>query len=881
GGGVQSIGGNNDLEMRGVRVDVQTDHPLAPFHLTAPNMRSSADLMRYVAEGEDPVELIGEGLIAKGWNLTMDRASGQVDFIGGGDFKFQTEDGETMHFSTEKGTPLHVSHTEQGSAEQFQLRVLGGGKLALTGKNNWTVESRGLALQASRNLLGEFVLDRLDTTGTVKALRGNNLFSGSGVRLVRQEDGELLDLHIANNPKAELEFSEGAADDSKVEVRGSGPMIVHAENTEGSSEQAELELRGGGSIVFPSEEQPLKVTFRENLSLWVDRLHESGTFEARGHVHIEQGEAWLRTDALDSIVWSAEQRVVDVACEGKTTARMYDESHGNLDFSADQGALLQVQGELWSFPQASGVHTTRTGKTPLEIRAAELRDLNWATQTFRAWGQVVVQNPIGSVQCERIQALEGDRLNLFGSNERPAQIELISGLALAKDVVSGTLTAVELRLEPDQVMCIGQVETDLLTRQGRLRHHSERLTLNLDRFLDELSGFRIFSAGPTRFDWEVAEDERMVLECHDLHLNGQGPLETLTGPKGDVQGFNQNVFSVRAEDVTDLTRQAEGQTMTLQTKNLAIDGHVLVVEDERKSEVQLLRADGGFSYSESGERRFEASGKSLLFEGKDQSFHVEPHEGEVIVATGMMPQTSLPFRVSASKLMVSELRMEADNPELTVGLSILPVGEGGEQMGQDSLFRAGHVVVTPGSMDFSGGVFVKGTDLGGVPVVLQTEHLQLNGDLLAVADGQAALQSMEELRATDGFDLVYGGLARARGERLVVLPSSITLTGSSMKRVRVDLEDLYLETERLVANLDDFLITTDRGVMRGGETKREWSLEYASLQPIKRNGETMFAMASPTYSMGARTARSNWAMVWINAEAWRSRGRSVLWGEPV
>ncbi|MFT5057238.1 MAG: hypothetical protein ACI89E_000001, partial [Planctomycetota bacterium] len=880
GGSVKGVGGAKDLELRDVVVDVQSGHPLAPFHLTAPYMRAGADLQRLVAEGEDPVALTGQGLSAQGWNLVLDRVSGQVDFLGGGKFEFQGEDGDQINFSTEKGTPIHLSHTEQNSVDQFQLRVIGGGLLSLSGKNSWEVQSRGLALQASRNSSGEFVVDRLDTTGTVKAQRGNNQFSGSGVRLVRTDDGELLDLHIANNPKAELEFGEGAGEESRVEVRGSGPMIVHAENSQSESEQAEVELRGGGSIVFPSATNPLQVTFRENLSLWVDRLHESGTFEARGRVHISQGEAWLRTDALDSIVWSAEQKVVDVACEGKTTARMYSEEHGKLDFEAKQGALLQVQGELWSFPQASGIHLTRTEKAPVEIRAQELRDLNWATQTFRAWGAVVMQNPLGSVQCERIQSQEGDRLTLFGTNERPAQLELFAGLVLAEDIISGTLTAVELRLEPDQVMCLGQVQTNLFTQQGRLRHSSDRLTLNIDRAVDEVSGFRVFSAGPTGVDWDVSDGEKIRLACQDLHMSGQGLLGTLTGGK-EALGFDQSVFSIRAEDVTHLSRNFEGSSMTLRTKSLAVDGEVALVDGERKSKIQHLSVDNGFSYDERGERRFEASGKSMNYDGQDGSFEVSPYAGEVIIATGLLPQTDLPFRISASTLFLSETRLLADKPELKVGLSILPLGQKSDTPAEGSIFRAGKVEVTPEGMDFSGGVFVAGTDLAGVPLTLVTEKLSMKGNLRAVAEGAQTLQAMDELKAFDGFNLEYGGLARARGDKLVVLPKSILLVGTSPKRVRIELADLYLETERLIANLEDFLIETDRGVMRGGQAKGEWSLDYASLKPIQRGGETMFAMASPTYSVGSRTARSNWAMVWINPEEWRARGRAALWGEPL
>ena len=877
GGGVQNIGGTSDLEMRNVVVDVKTGHSLAPFQLVAPNMRAGVDLNRFVAEGEDPVALTGKGLSAKGWNLTLDRASGQVDFLGGGKFEFQGEGEDKMRFFTEKGTPLHLTHTAREGFEKFQLRVIGGGVLEMEGANEWRVESRGLALQASRAASGDYTLDRLDTSGTVRALRGDNLFSGSGVRLVQQENGELLDLHIANNPKAEIAFKGEDGVSSMVEIRGSGPMVVHAENTAGESEQAEVELRGGGSILFPNETKPIQVTFRESLALWVDRIHQSGTFEARGRVFIGQGEAWLRTDALDSIVWSALQNVVDVACEGKTTARLYDEEHGTLDFEAEQGALLQIQGEEWMFPQASGVHTTRAGKTPIEIRAHELRDLNWATQTFRAWGSVVLQNPLGSVQCERIQAQENGTLTLFGSHDRPAQLELLSGVVLAKDLISGTLTAVELELAGDQVTCTGQVETDLLTRQGRLRHKSERFTLNLTREDKAIAGFRIFSGGLTRFDWQVEDKEQMLLACQNLHLTAQSLSESLVGAKDQATGSSS--FSLRAEDVSNLSWKSEGSSMSLTTSTLALDGQVQMVDGQRKAELYELHADGGFSYSESGDRRFEASGKSLDYNAQGSTYEVQPHEGGVIVATGLLPQMALPFRITASDLRLSETTLVANEPELRVGLSILPVGAEGDKPAEASFFRAGKLEVTPNSIEFSEGVFVSGTDLSGVPVSLRTQILSLSGNLRAVVKGETELQAMDDLRATGGFDFVYGNLARARGEKLVVLPTSILLAGTAMKRVRVDLDDLYLETERLVADLDNFLVTTDRGVIRGGQAKGEWSLEYASLQPIQRNGETMFAMASPTYSQGSRTARSNWAMVWINLEAWRQRGRAALWGD--
>lgn len=881
GGGVQSVGGERDLEMRGVVVDVLSGHALAPFQLTAPSMRAAATLDRFAADGDEPVVLTGQGLLAKGWNLTMDRSSGQVDFLGGGEFEFQADGGDIIRFETEKGTPLHFTHTKQGETDQFQLRVLGGGVLSVSGENNWKVESRGLALQITKDASGQYSLDQLDTSGTVRATRGDDVFSGSGVRLVQSGEGALLDLHIANNPKAELLLGEGEEETSKVEIRGSGPMVVHAENREGKSEQAELELRGGGSILFPREQNPLEVTFRENLTLWVDSLHQSGTFAARGRVHISQGGAWLRTDALDSIVWSAEDQVVDVTCEGTTTAKLHGANQGDLNFEASQGALLQVKGEHWKFPQASGVHTTRLGNTPLEIRADEVRDLDWETHTFRAWGNVSMQNPLGSMACDRIQAHDNERLSLFGTPGSPAKLNLVSGVTLSKDLLSGALGAVEIQLKQNEITCVGQVEANLITTQGKLRYSSDRLVVNIDQPEVGHGGVRVFSEGSTRFHWDVEGGEQIRLACATLHLNGQGQMAVLKNDPDGSENSEPSLFSLRAEDVSKMSWISEENTRTIVGKTIALDGQVALVEGERKVEVQLLRANGGFSYSETGDRRFDAAGESLEFDGEAKRFRVEPLAGEKIVATGLLPEMALPFRVTSTSLSVSETELVAENPELEINLSVLPVGEKGIRTASPSHFRADRLRVTPHLLKFTGDVLVKGSDLTGAPLELSTQRLTLEGDLRSVTEGEMALQSMEALRAEGGFEFEYGGLARASGEKLVVLPNSLSLTGTSRKRVRVELDGLYVETERLVANLDDFLITTDRGVMRGGDGKGEWSLEYASLQPIQRGGETMFAMASPTYSQGSRTARSNWAMVWINLKAWRDRGRAALWGDPL
>ncbi len=877
GGGVQGVGGDQGLEMRGVVLDVLSGHALAPFRLTAQNIRVNASLERFVTERLEPVVLTGQGILAKGWNLNLDRVSGQVDFLGGGEFEFESDTGNTVRFVTEKGTPLHLSHTEQGQTDRFQLRVIGGGVLNLTGEEDWQLESRGLALQATKGASGKYFLERLDTSGTVRAVRGKDVFSGSGMRMVRASGGQLLDLHITQNPKAELQL--GGAGGDRVEIRGTGSMLVHAERKKGESEQADLELLGGGSILFPRELDPLRVTFRDNLTLRVDHLHESGKFTAKGHVHVSQGEAWLRTDTLDSIVWSAHDQVVDVACEGDTTARLHGSEHGDLDFKASQGALLQVKDEEWKFPQASGVHTTRLGDTPLNVRANELRDLDAATGTFRAWGDVSIRNPLGSMECDRIEAHEGERLRLFGIPDQPVHLELVSGVSIFKDLLSGTLEAMEVHLNRNEVTCLGQVQADLLTNQGRLRYSSDHLVLSLDQPENEADVARLFSEGSTRLDWEVAGGDQIHLDCQNLHMNGKGQLELSEGENDQLKNSTPSVFSLTAEHVSEMSWVQGGSSRVLETKHLKLDGQVGFVGGKRKAEVQTLLATGGFSYSESGERNLEAKGSSLEYNGESKDVQLKSMDDEAIVATGLLPEMDLPFRMNSSTLSLSKTELLADDLEMEVGLSLLPVGQAGTQPAKVSFFTAKKIRATPNLLKFSGGVFVEGTDLSGAPLTLRTENLTLEGNLRTVTEGSDALQSMDELRATDGFALEYGGLARASGQKLVVLPSSFLLAGSSSKRVRVDLDGLYLETERLVADLDDFLVTTDRGVMRGGGSEGEWSLEYASLQPIQRGGETMFAMASPAYSQGSRTARSNWAMAWINLESWRKLGRAALWGD--
>ncbi len=879
GGGVQNVGGEQDLEMRGVEVDVLTGHALAPFRLTASNMRATADLNHFAADGEEPVVLTGQGLQAKGWNLTMDRSSGQVDFLGGGEFEFQEKGGDTIRFETEKGTPLHFTHTKQGETDRFQLRVLGGGVLSVSGENDWTVKSQGLTLQVTKDASGQYILDQLDTSGMVRATRGDDVFSGGGVRLVQSGVGTLLDLHIANNPMAELLLDESQS--TKVEIRGSGPMVVHAEDKKSESEQAELELRGGGSILFPREQNPLEVTFREKLTLWVDRLHQSGTFAVRGRVHISQGKAWLSTDVLDSIVWSAQNQVIDVTCEGSTKAGLHGSEHGDLDFEASQGAMLQVKGESWKFPQASGVYTTHLGNTPLEIRADEVRDLDWDTHQFRAWGNVSMQNPLGSMECDRIQAHGDEHLSLFGTPNNPAELDLISGTSIVKDILSGNLTAVEIQLKLDEIVCVGQVEANLDTNQGKLHYSSDRLVVNVDRPETGPEEVRIFSEGSTDFRWDVEDGEQFRLTCADLHLNGQGQLSELHNDVSELEDSEPSLFSLRAEDVSNMSWISDENTRTIVGKSIAMDGSVAVIKGRRKAQVRLLRAEGGFAYMETGGRRLDATGESLEFDGESKQFKVKPAKGGKILATGLLPQMALPFRITSTSLSISETELLAENPELYVNLSLLPVGEKGVQALSESYFRADRLRATPNLLKFTGGVLVKGTDLTGAPLKLRAQRLTLEGDLRSVTDEEMDLQAMDEMRAEGGFELEYGNLARAHGEKFVILPSLLLMTGTSRQRVRLELDGLYLETERLEANLDDFLITTDRGVMRGGQGKDEWSLEYASLQPIQRGGETMFAMASPAYSQDSRTARSNWAMVWINLEKWRDRGRAALWGEPL
>ena len=868
------------LSMENVTVDVLQGHPLAPLKLTGEKIDVRIALGQFQSSGQSPVELIGQGIAAKGWALDMDRASGHVHFLGGGEFDFTLEDGSRAHFVTEKGTPLRLNRVETAGATQFTAHVDGGGTLTLEGDDPWTLEARGLSVLASRVGQDSLQIDRVDTSGTIRAQRGSNVFSGSGAKLVRLADMDGLDLSIQDNPKAAISFEDSTGQARTVELRGKGPLIVHAESSEGSSEQADVEFQNEGSIQFPDMSEPTEVRFEQGLSLWVDPMHGSGTFRAAGNVVMEQGAAWLRTQVLDSIVWSAEQRTVDVNCEGLTRARLVDAEGAQLDFASERGALINVQGSNWSVPQASGVHTTQVGGAPMEVRAEELRDLDWASRTFQAWGRVTMQNPLGSVQCERMESQGPDHLTLSGTEEQRVVLELLAGSAISKEVLSGTISALEIDLTPDRIACTGRVTSDLLLIQGRLNQSAESLLLTLDRSQGTDLSYQVLGTGACIATWQVQGEEQMYLDCERFQLDGT-IAQGLVANRGLTSKPEANPFALEVQGVRSMRWNQDGDPLSLSCGTLTASGQVWVGPTEQRVEPETFRADGGVDVVAQGKIRANVSGKTLELEGTPRTLHLTPFEGESVVVTGLLPELDLTYRLQSKSVTLSEERLLAEEPEFRVGIALFPSGTAGGIQSAESFLRAGRLLVTGQGIVLNEGVFASGTDVAGVPITVRSDSLTLKGDVRRSIGKNPDLSAMDRVEIEGGFQVVYGGLARASGREMVVLPSSMLLKGDSQLRVRVELADLYIETERLEFNLQEFLVRTTRGVMRGGSDAGAWALDYAALEPIQRNGETMFAITSPLFSEGTRTANANWAMVWIHPEAWRQRGRAALWGEPL
>ncbi|MEZ6002876.1 MAG: hypothetical protein R3F17_04855 [Planctomycetota bacterium] len=884
-GGIGSFSGLAEeglLAMEGVEVHVEEGHPLAPFTLTGEHMTGQLDLGRFQSSGDQPVQLNGQGIEARGWNIDLDSNAGHALFLGGGQFTLTAENGETASFVTERGSPLRIVRVGQEPDTRIQALVDGGGSFRTTGATPWELDARGLSLEATRGVDGKYEIDRVETTGAIEARHEGHVFRGMGARLVRLPEIEGLDLEIRQSPRAEIRFPVDGTE-REVELSGDGPLTVHAERMVGASEQGDIELKGAGEAHFPGE-QPSTVSFDQGLSVWVDRLNRSGTFRAKGQVRMVQGDAWLRTEVLDSIVWSADQGLIDVACEGNTTARLVDRNGQQLAFTATRGAMVQISGDQWRVPQASGVMTSQVGEAPVEIRADELRDLDWQARTFRAWGSVGVQNQLGIVQCATVHSPGDGTLSLAGTPESPALLELLLGTAVSKDLLSGNLSAQTIEMSDRRIDCRGNVNSTIALLQGEFRQKSNELRLAAEERQPGEWTYEYFASGNSDVRWLVGGEEVMHTVCSSFEWNGQVSGNAF-GPQNAPQQESANPYSIVVHSVQSMTWRSAVDRFDLTAGSLQTDGIVWIGGANPRVEPQGFRADGGITVSGDGGIRIEASARSLVVENNPRSVTLEPFEGDRIVATGILPGLGLPYRLQCTHLSLGEDRLEATEPEFrseaTGGLVLFPSQTDVPQTPAPSLVRAGSMVVTAQGMEFKGGVFASGSDSTGVPVSVTCQDLTLRGNLRRVVEGKGDLATIERVEAGGGFQVVYGGLARAKGREMVVLPTFLLLKGDSQMRVRVELADLLVETERMEVDLDDFLIKTTRGVMRGGEGPGAWTVDYASLSPVKRDGDTMFAVASPKFSEGNRTASANWAMLWIKPEAWAQRGRAALWGEPL
>ena len=884
GAGEVSLTEAGRLSLQQAEVDVRGGHPLAPFDLTASKMLVMLERERFESLGEDAVILEGIGFSAKGWELVLDQQLGLVEFLGGGEFQFTLKNGDVATFVTERGAPLRLKRGSLEDLQEFRVEVEGKGTLSMSGSEEWTLESTNLILEALRRGTDPIELRRVHTSGMVRALRSGNVFTGQGAELNRLPDSDGFDLTIQSNPAADLMFEDEAGESKTVMLRGQGPLIVHGESGDATTEQGEVEFQGQGSILFPGQNTPessfeeTQVQFSQGLDVWMDRTHGAGTFRATGDVGLTQGQAYLRTEVLDSIIWSAEGQAIDITCEGQTEARLIDQSGEQLEFTAIEGAMVKVQGADWIVPQATGMRMSQVGSVPLEGKADELRDLDWNARTFRAWGNVSFQNALGKVVCERITSNGEDLIEVQGTPEAPARLDLLGGSTFSKDVLSGYLSAQNLELRPMRVDAIGSVQSEIVMRQGRFEQSAQELRLTLEEQPNQTLGYSIHASINALVTWTVEEQEQLFLSCESFQLEGSATDALLSGGDLPVEP-EANLYKIVALSLEEMRWREDGLSMNLSAGGMSTEGTVWVGRDKSWVEPGPLRAEGGVDASVTGVMQARMSGETLVLGNNPRTFDLTPHEGDNIVITGKMPLVDMSYRMQCKGFSLNEARMEAIEPEFRASMALLPSDTSRVGIPSESLVRAGKLVVTGQGLRFSDGVFASGTDMDGIPLTVRAEDLIMKGDLKRSLDQGADLASMERVELEGGFEVVYGGLARARGREMVILPTYMLLKGDKQMFVRVELAGLQVETERLEFDLENFLVDTTRGVMRGGVGGETWSLEYASLKPVQRENETMFAIASPSFSEGRSVASGQWAMLWIHPEAWRQKGRAALFGE--
>ncbi|MFT5050041.1 MAG: hypothetical protein ACI8QZ_001435 [Chlamydiales bacterium] len=818
-GGGMRLADEGGVELFDVTVTQHTGGALVPLVFSAEHLIGRIDVEAFETAGDTEVVIEGVGLSGRGRGLVFDGLSGSFRLTRGGSFDFSSDTGTPLRFSTPENGPLQIDRVDD---THLTLRASDGVEIGLQADPLGRVTAREAELFA-RIEGSEVQLERAIVTGEVEATRGTDRFAGDRARLAFGEDNQLAQLEMEGSPEWELTLADQGEGALRVEGDGVGPLIVDWLGT------LHFDMRGVSSFRVPSRD--LVVQAAGGMSGTINENGSDGQFRALESVRLTDALWNVVTDELSIRIWGDGR--VRTSAVGLTRIAGTDASGQPVDMTATDGVELAGEGEAWRVVLAREVELVTTGVDGLRMTAGLVRDADLAQQTLEAEGGVTYSSPLGTGQAQRASVLGSNDFELHGGEGDLARFRITP--------------PVKTHSAADEAANIGNFQA------REIAVHAQKVDATGDVSATILAGARTYR-----------------LESDTLQVETEN-LERRTG----------STFTAVGTGVRRASLRESGLDVTLSADEVRLSGAWVEseVESGNAPEPADVVASGSVEVEYFGGIEVGAAGARFILE-RDASGRIEAEEGQRVSAWGRFPDSELPYELTADWVEFNAERVRAPKPSVFVDTQLMPFGLPVVTRNRFTRADADWLVADQDGLLLTGGVHLEGADQEDYGLTLDADMLRLlvNNSDSPVARGEAApVVSVERFEAWGGFRANYQGNALVQGNYCLASPERLLLEGGP---ARVDVLGLALESRQIDVDLVNFLVTSERGIMRSSEDHGDWSIEFSSVRPIQDGDETMIALLAPVYTARTSGARADWAVFWIDSEAWGQKGREVLWGEP-
>lgn len=811
------------IVLEDVTVVRHVDHPLAPLTVTAPALETFLDEDRFHSVGDEPVVVDGAGVHAVGLGLVYDGATAFLAFERGGTVAFDRGLDGTLRFSTPGGGPIEVERAGVAGSGAIEVRARDGARFLDQGPPPGQVDARTIRL-FGRVVDGAVQLDRGVAEGDVVATRGPDRYRGGRATIDLDAAGRVERVVLEDGPRASTVLVDARGLSVPIETEGAGPLTVWLDG-----EAARFDLVGPAEARAP--ERGVTVEARGSLEGRGSPDATSATFLARGGVRVRQGEAQLDTEELEALFVA---RDVDLSAVGPSRLTGRDEAGAPVTVDVAGELEARIRGERWLVPLARGVTVTSEGAEPHRGTAGTVRDLDLTRRTFTAEEGVTWESVLGEGSAQRAEATEDGVLHLIGTAGEPARFRLLAGRE----------TVADFDLEGYESAEVAGVELDLAADWLEARAAASIRLEAVDRTYSLVADFARLTA------------------------------ETAPGESAPT------AFELEARRVARMRVEDGGATTSGSAGHLVVEGALRPEEPATELAPSTVVASGGVHVDHLGLVEVHGDGERFTLDAAGDA-QLEGGAERPVQVAGLLPRSALPFEATAGSVTWKGELVAATRARIEIDAPLLAARPGGDAgTPSATVVEATDFTADEGGVSFDGDVLVRGSDEGGIPITLRAGSVRIGGQFGEGFDAEQWQGAVQSFEASEGFLLVYGGLGVVTGASMVATPKRAVFVGVEGRPAVVEAAGLSLESTFVDVDLQSFLLACERGVVRGTEGAA-WALEFASLRPRVQGGETFFVIVSPRYDDGIHEVRADFASAFLHGEAWRSKGRHELWGEPL